>query len=270
MKTKELIRMNRNLQAQLEPINEKYYGQLLIYMRMHSFLKDERKVEELLLEILQDMMDGQNQGISAEEYFGKQPQETADEMLAQLPVYYLDFIKMILFAFGVYASFSILSQFIFADEALDLGRLIIMGIYAVLFALVTSWFLGKTIYQLKEKMSKVLVGIIFVIGVLGGVSISRAIHTKLMIQLTGNLGIAIILLTIVVLGYWMFLDEDFNNWLPFFPIISSLALVGIFVRISFIQEWLTQASGKITMSFILLGVIVIQYLALFLVRKYKK
>ena len=57
MKKTWLIKENAKLQELLNPINEEYYGNLLIYVRSNSVFKDEKILEEALLEILQDILD---------------------------------------------------------------------------------------------------------------------------------------------------------------------------------------------------------------------
>ena len=57
MKKTSLIKENAKLQELLNPINEEYYGNLLIYVRSNSVFKDEKILEEALLEILQDILE---------------------------------------------------------------------------------------------------------------------------------------------------------------------------------------------------------------------
>ena len=40
-------------------------------MRLNSFMKDQAAIESNLLEILQDIIDAQREGLTAEQYFGK-------------------------------------------------------------------------------------------------------------------------------------------------------------------------------------------------------
>ena len=54
LKEKELIETNAILQESLTKENEKYYGNLLIYIRIMAFFRDVKKSEELLLEVLTD------------------------------------------------------------------------------------------------------------------------------------------------------------------------------------------------------------------------
>ena len=48
MKAEELAQKNAELQKQLNTENEEYYGDLLVYLRSRSILRDDKKIEEML------------------------------------------------------------------------------------------------------------------------------------------------------------------------------------------------------------------------------
>ncbi|ALS02340.1 hypothetical protein ATZ33_13380 [Enterococcus silesiacus] len=84
MNIKDLIKQNNELRKQLNPENKKYYEEILVYIRV-NMNKDEQKTEEILLEILQDILDAQKNSTSAQAFFGKNPKEISDNILAELP-----------------------------------------------------------------------------------------------------------------------------------------------------------------------------------------
>lgn len=84
MTTKELIKENNRLRKQLTDENKKYYEDLLLYIRINGH-KQEQATEETLLEILQDILEAQKNGRSAQAFFGKNPKEISDEILTALP-----------------------------------------------------------------------------------------------------------------------------------------------------------------------------------------
>lgn len=83
MKTTDLIKQNNELRKQLNPENKKYYEDILVYIRV-NLNKEEHQTEEVLLEILQDILDAQKNGRLAQEFFGKNPKEISDSILAEL------------------------------------------------------------------------------------------------------------------------------------------------------------------------------------------
>ena len=142
MKTSELVKSNATLQESLTKENNEYYGNLVIYVRAMSLFRDEKKSEELLLEVLQDILDAQNQGISAEHYFGRNPKKIADEIIKQLPINLLDTLKIFLSSLGVYIIICILPALILPEKELDIGRFTVIGIYWMLFSIFGLWILG--------------------------------------------------------------------------------------------------------------------------------
>lgn len=106
MKTNDMIKTNRKLQQQLTEENNAYYGDLLVYLRARGAMKKEAVIEEKALEILTDILDAQRDGISAEAYFGKQPQEIADDLLSFSPLSLMNFLKLALIALGSYSLFN--------------------------------------------------------------------------------------------------------------------------------------------------------------------
>jgi DNA-binding ferritin-like protein (Dps family) len=83
MKLKEMIRETNRLRAQLNEDNKAYYGEMLVYIRSSDI--DQRKAEEMLLEILQHLLQAQKEGRSASVVFGNQPIEYCRELMEQIP-----------------------------------------------------------------------------------------------------------------------------------------------------------------------------------------
>lgn len=79
-----LSEQNNYLRKKLTPGNRKYYEKLLLYLRAKG--KNEVVTEEILLEILQDMLEAQAEGQTAQQYFGADPKGAADELLTEINV----------------------------------------------------------------------------------------------------------------------------------------------------------------------------------------
>ena len=84
MKAKQLIEENNRKREQLTPENEKYYSDMLIYIRLQLTLSEQQS-EEVLMEMLDHLLDGQNEGKSARDIFGDDPKGYADEIIQNLP-----------------------------------------------------------------------------------------------------------------------------------------------------------------------------------------
>lgn len=111
MNAKELVEQNNQLRKQLNPENKKYYEEILVYIRV-NMNKKEKQTEEILLDILQDILDAQKNGTSAHVFFGKNPKEISDAILAELPNNsgkdLMKFVLMVLFCSfnSIYLHFS--------------------------------------------------------------------------------------------------------------------------------------------------------------------
>ncbi|MCM3566683.1 DUF1129 family protein [Neobacillus mesonae] len=84
IEAKQLIEMNNHRRTELTPENEKYYTDFLLYIRLHLFLSEQQS-EEILMEILDHLIEGQKEGKTAAEIFGNNPKRFADELIEQLP-----------------------------------------------------------------------------------------------------------------------------------------------------------------------------------------
>lgn len=267
LKEKELIETNAVLQESLTKENEKYYGNLLIYIRIMAFFRDVKKSEELLLEVLRDILDAQEQGLSAEEYFGENPKKVADDIIKQLPINLLDTVKIILIALASYSIFSILPKIIFPDEDLDIGSLLISGFYWAIMIIFALWLLGISLYRFKDKLSKLVLLLLVGLGVSVGFYISFLISTPLKVNLSGNLGIVTIILISGLILYLFYKEKDKKIWAPFLPIVLTSAILGILTRIDIFSELLSSKEGKIGVGVILGILLILQYVFIYLTSK---
>jgi len=85
MKTSELIEQNNQRRELLTEENEKYYTNLLMYIRTKLTLSEQQS-EEVLLEMLEHLIEGQREGKTAQEIFGNDPKGYADEIVNDLPL----------------------------------------------------------------------------------------------------------------------------------------------------------------------------------------
>lgn len=77
---KQLAKQNNKYREQLSLENKAYYEDILLYMRTFGFFYEELETEQHLMTILQDILEAQKNGESAEEYFGKKPKEIVDQL----------------------------------------------------------------------------------------------------------------------------------------------------------------------------------------------
>lgn len=148
-----LIKENANLQKQLQGANKQYYEDLLVYVRLNSIGKNERQTEEMLLGILQDILEAQQNGVSAQDYFGKDPQPIADELLEQLPNDSKQMVKLSLLAVLTYFAVVFIGSYFVSlfqpgtPQLIDVGEYVICSICAGISVFVILWLMGKTMVR---------------------------------------------------------------------------------------------------------------------------
>ncbi|AYA74838.1 DUF1129 domain-containing protein [Bacillus sp. Y1] len=84
MKAKQLIEENNRKRERLTKENEKYYGDMLVYIRLQLTLSEQQS-EEVLMEMLDHLLEAQNEGKTAKDIFGPNPKQYADEIIENLP-----------------------------------------------------------------------------------------------------------------------------------------------------------------------------------------
>ena len=175
--TKELIEENNEKRESLTVENEKYYSNLLMYIRSRLTLS-ERSIEEVLMEMLDHLLEGQEEGKTAEDIFGEDPLGYADELIEQLPKekkrdliawgsqIVINTFGWILILRGVVLL--ILSKFIEIDERIFLYSSLVLVITVCIGMGVVVWIflhmLRASVQNKKEKSRK--------IEVIGGLSIA--------------------------------------------------------------------------------------------------
>lgn len=84
MKASELIAQNNQKRDLLTEENEKYYSNLLLYIRTKLSLSEQQS-EEVLMEMLDHLLEGQKDEKTARDIFGDDPKSYADEIISHLP-----------------------------------------------------------------------------------------------------------------------------------------------------------------------------------------
>ncbi|EST12621.1 DUF1129 family protein [Sporolactobacillus laevolacticus] len=136
--SKQLISENNEKRKLLNKENEKYYGDLLLYIRLQMRLSEQQS-EELLMELLDHLIEGQSEGKTAQQIFGDNPKKYADEIISELPNERPGHI----FSFIAYLAFNLISWL-----------LIIRG--AVTFVFSFFKHVDETVYIVKSGLSTIL------------------------------------------------------------------------------------------------------------------
>lgn len=265
---KELIELNNTYREQLNEENKEFYDDILVYIRAKSFFKDERQVEESLLEILTDIIEAQNQEVKASDYFGKNPKEISDEILKNTnKMSFKDMIKLILGTMGLYTLVTVLPKLINPSEGLDLGKFFIGLVITFLFAEFIINFVGNTVYSNKSKKFTFTIVALFCIYICLIISIKQFLPTMFEIKLTGAVGITIISILGVVGIIYGLKEKLFYSFLP---IILVACTLGILNRLEFTKFLINEEPGKTISILAMVIAFVLMYLITYLQTRDKK
>lgn len=271
MKTNKIIERNAELQEHLTKENKKYYGNLLFYIRVMSLIRDEKKSEEMLLEILEDILEGQEHGQSAEYYLGKNPKQVADNIIKELPINVIDTIKIIISSLGMLCLMKLIPIFASFEEYIDIGNFLISGVYLVFLVIAVLLFMGYCLYRYESKIMNIILSLFFGLGLVVFFLLSFQLNTGLQVRLSNNLEIFLILLALLIISYLFNKTNEKQMWIPFIPPIVISAIAGIIIRINFFRTIINTSDGRIGLAIVLIIGLLLQYLLTwFIFRKLKK
>ncbi|KPN83729.1 Uncharacterized protein RZ76_04960 [Apilactobacillus kunkeei] len=260
MKAEQLIDQNNELREKLNPENKKYYENLLLYIRAKAVFQKEEDVETTLLEILNDLIEAQNNGQDAEDYFGKNPEQLASEIIDNLPKSFFDTFKLACYIFFGYTIFFSVPQMINPNSNIDLGRILLMGISVFFFALIILWLIGNEAYQKNKLVTAInysILLILFLAFVIGGF----LIETPLKLHLPGLSGILTII-GIFIISTVIYINE--RKRLPFLSAVYlyeiGFSIIGIIIRIPLFEKYLyhghSQNLARIVLIFLVFILII--------------
>lgn len=173
MNSKELIKSNFELREQLNEANRKYYDRLVVYIRS-NLSKDTQVTEETLYEILQHLIEIQQEGKLVTDVFGVNPQQLADEIIAQLPEVskkskWLYGIELFLTLVGVYVAIQGIPYLIKGSSVIVYVGSSIVTLVALVLGLMTIIF---TVLKLFKKDATSEKGLNWKMGLVFGVVFS--------------------------------------------------------------------------------------------------
>jgi len=177
---KQLIEQNNKSRKLLTPENDKYFGDMVVYIRLNRF-KDERATEEKLLNLLNELLVAQKEGKSAEELWGNSPKQFSDQIIHSLPTMsaksIIEFSLEIIFTLfgwilivdGIYPMIKQEDQTI-ALGTLALSAILLIGSFLLFVFIIFSAIKNQSfVDDMKKKINQILVilvGGFFAVGIL--------------------------------------------------------------------------------------------------------
>lgn len=274
-KTKELISKNNELRESLFPENKNYYENLLLYIRTSGLFYNEYEVETLLLQILQDIISAQGNGESAEDFFGKSPQDAADELVSNLghesKIHVLKFVGII---FCISVFFPVLSM-LGTDNGINPIVIILDAILSFISVEVILIIIHKGIYKkiVKNKIvSFILLWIFFTLIVALFILVNIFTPKLWNLQIASGIKILIIVIILFLSIFELIIKkhEDKRMFIPFLPSIWVLGLFVIFSNIPWTKVWISTKNGKIVSVVLIFAALFLCYILSYLLNREKK
>ncbi|HCM89544.1 MULTISPECIES: DUF1129 family protein [Vagococcus] len=234
-KEEKLIEENNVLREKLTSENKEYYEKILIYIRTKSLFRAELDIELILIELLNDILEAQSNGESAEKYFGENPQPMLDKLLDQLPKIATNKkVTLVLMIFGISSLFSLFSSLTRINPSINVLTLILNGLISLAFVKLIFWMINQFTFKPNTKKKKeysivflisfLFIGLTFVSNYLGSLwlSISVPSMTGLVITWSG----------LVIYSLWVLLKKKREYYYS----IVSLALLNLIPTIQYIPS----------------------------------
>lgn len=231
---KQLIELNNNCREQLTPENKVYYEDILIYMRTFGIFHEELETERHLMAILQDILEAQKYGESAEEYFGKNPKEIVDQLTKQFhKPSWKSILKISSMIFLISSFYTICGAFIAPTFQINVLVLLMNGVLSIALVYGAFKLLHWSIY-LKKQFPKIIKFLI--VWILSMIPIGLFVLINLYAPERGivKIGppfdwIAIVIILILATVYVLFKKKrDFYGALVY---IVWLGFIGLLLRI---------------------------------------
>ena len=158
-----LIEENNKKRKLLTKENEEYYDDLLVYIRLH-FTLSEQQSEEVLMEMLTHLIEGQEEGKGAEDIFGTDPLAYTNEIIHQLPKeksrnifpfiggIIVDIVSWTLMIRGIVLL--IFSQFVEVNYEISLVGAVIFSLVIGTFTVTNMWYIVNLIKRSLFKVNK--------------------------------------------------------------------------------------------------------------------
>ncbi|MBJ7627487.1 hypothetical protein [Weissella confusa] len=226
-----ILKINQ-LTDQLTPENKSYLENLIVYVRGRTLLKNEEQVNASLYEISADILDAQQNGESAENFFSQTPKETGDELIKNFDAASpLSTIGLFLMIFAIINLFGLLTNFLHPVLEINLVNAILNASVGSLLVISIFNLITASVYAKKSYLYYISIGILWVIaiGVLVFINQKFASDFNITIQSPYDLIIIALIGTIFLLSFVLGTLLRERNPVAVFSIILIIVVVGFVI-----------------------------------------
>ncbi len=268
-------KQREELEKQIKPENRMYYKNLTSYTMFAGFTHDETELEEQLLMILNDIIKAQEDGISAEKYFGKNPQESADQIIANLSKSsFKDRSTLVMIIVGIVWICKFIAD-VNQDSVMQINWLtyLLEGAFSVGFIFIVFKFFQKMVYQENRwlKDQRVQFAILFLVIVAWlAASISMAIFMPMFYPITIPFPFDLVIIGVLMLAALIFVlrlkESVFYSMIFLF---EALGILGILQRLS-ANGIIAKVPASVTLFFLMAAYMIYTFWTIRETRKLKR
>lgn len=188
---KEYLDAMNRMTKDLAPADQDYFEKLRGYMGMSSLFKEELAINQQLYQMHLDFLSAQDDGLSAEEFFGNDPKTMADQLLEEIPK---TSFKTLLQYVGIVAVIIWGSRFLFdfnASTPVVINPALYIFDLVLVFSLIMLIFKGIQITVYRKSTSKkfawieaIVAGFIFILYIIIYLKADEFIPAILLFQIS--------------------------------------------------------------------------------------
>lgn len=245
--TEELIELNEKLRNNLNEINREYYEDILVYIRIGgNIFKDEKQTEEILMELLNDLIEAQGQGMDAEEYFGKSPKSMSDDIIKNISIgSKKDIVGILSYTFFIYMMVAFYPDLVKPNNGIDIGKMLILAAINFTGVILVFKIVSQDIFLDKGKKTNIYIFACIGLYIMISIIITKFTPDLLRVYLKGWTGIS----TIIIIFIISIIIEFKNKMLiSLIPLTLAVTILSILTRLDATSNFFKSESGDIVIS----------------------
>jgi hypothetical protein len=258
--TKELIELNEKLRNSLNENNKLYYEDILVYIRVGgNIFKDEKQTEEVLMELLNDLIEAQEQGISAQEYLGKSPKVMSDEIIKNISIgSKKEIISLLGYGFFAFIIASFLPDLVKPNDGMDIGKMFILAAFNFTGVILIFKIISQDIFLDRgEKTGIYIFGCTFLYIAIS-IIIKVSVPDLWIVYLKGWIGISIIIIISIISLIFEFKNKMLISLVP---VTLSVTLFSVLTRLDVTSSFFNSKSGDM----VIVSGVIISMIAYFII-----
>lgn len=167
---KEYLDAMNRLNKEFSAVDQDYFEKLRGYMGMSGLFKEEIAINRQLYQMHLDFMSAQEDGLSAEEFFGNNPKEMADQLLEEIPrtsfktlLQYVGIVGVIIWGTRFMSDFNTSTPVVINPALYIFDLVLVFSLIMVLFKVIQVSVYRKTTDKKFEWIEATVAGLIFIL-----------------------------------------------------------------------------------------------------------